>query len=210
MGILNELAIKYNTDKQEKDHNYVKLYEQLLEGKRKNETTRVLEIGFGEGGSVKMWQDYFPNAEIHCIEYCDTEFKEQWKSPSLEVPNLKVTIGDSTIDETWANLPKDFDVIIDDGDHHPDSQIATFRHGIQHLKSGGLYFIEDTHCNFEQRYTEGVDVIYPWVFEMLMRQQTPSANWGGDFYKARPSIEGLAQDIYAYYFFKSVICFQKA
>jgi hypothetical protein len=68
---------------------------------------------------------------------------------------------------------------------------------------------EDTHCGFERIYG-ATDEIYKWVFDLVMRQQTPGANWGGDFYKARPTIQGVAQDIYAYYFFKSIICFEKA
>ena len=126
----------------------------------------------------------------------EDEHREVWMSPSLDVPNLKVIIGDSTKEETWRKIPYNFDYLIDDGDHHPHSQIKTFELGFPHLKSGGYYVIEDTHTNFEQRYTGGIDIIYKWVFDMIIRQQTPGYNYGGDFYKCRHAIDGLAKDIY--------------
>ena len=34
-------------------------------------TFKMLEIGFGQGGSVSLWEELFPNAEITWIDYSD-------------------------------------------------------------------------------------------------------------------------------------------
>lgn len=209
MSILFELAEKYNTDKQLKDHNYILMYERLMEEKRVT-TNKMLEIGFGEGGSAKMWMDYFPNAEIYCVEYFDKEHEEVWHSPSVDLPELNMIKGDSTNAETWLEIPNNFDFIIDDGSHHPDDQISTFLLGFSHLKSKGLYFIEDTHCNFEVKYTGGQDIIYKWVFDYIIQQQTPGKNYNGNFYQFRNAMPNIVKDIYSYRFYKSVIVFEKA
>ena len=208
MSILFDLADKYKTDKRLADHNYVMMYENLME-KNRMATNKILEVGFGEGGSVKMWMDYFPNAETYCIEYFDKEHTDVWHSPSSDIPDLNVIGGDSTKPETWIDVPGNFDYIIDDGSHFPQDQISTFLHGFSHLKSHGLYFIEDTHCGFEKIYGE-TDQVYRWVFDYIMQQQTPGRNYGGNFYQCRNAMPEIVKDIYSYSFYKSVVVFEKA
>ena len=50
-------------------HSYVEVYQKLFASKKES-ATHVLEIGIGSipywnGGSIKMWADYFTNAQIH-------------------------------------------------------------------------------------------------------------------------------------------------
>jgi len=208
MGYLLQLADQHNTDKKMADHGYVMMYEKLMEKSRLT-TKNLLEIGYGEGGSIKMWADYFPNAQIHCIEYFDDEYKNVWHSPALDVPDLNVIEGDSTKLETWDAVPFDLDYIIDDGSHFPQHQMDTFLSGFSHLKSRGLYFIEDTHCSFQTEYGY-TDLIYKWVFDFVVKQQTPGRNYGGNFYQCRGAMEDIVKDVYSYSFYKSIICFEKA
>lgn len=208
MASLIQLAEQYGTDKRPTDHNYVKMYEEIMEETRKS-VNNILEVGFGPGASIRMWMDYFPNADVFCIEYFDKEYNEVWKSPSTDIKGLNVVEGDSTLEQTWTDLPSNFDYIIDDGSHFPEHQIATFLNGFPHLKSGGWYFIEDTHCGWEQIYG-ATDMIYKWAFDLVTKQQTPGRNYGGNFYQCQGAIEGVARDIYSYRFYKSVIAFQKA
>jgi len=87
--------------------------------------------------------------------------------------------------------------------------MQTFLLGFSHLKEGGLYFIEDTHCSFEEKYGN-TDLIYRWVFDYIIKQQTPGRNYGGNFYYARRDMDRIVGDIYSYRFYKSVIVFEKA
>lgn len=208
MTILSELAEKYGTDKQPKDHNYTQMYEKLL---KMIDVNSLLEIGLGKGSSMKMWIDYYPEAKIYCIEDFGEENERLWEKADGKIEGLELISGDSTKAETWEKTPKELDVIVDDGDHHPDTQIATFVLGFNHLKKGGLYFIEDTHCNFTELYTGGHDLLYPKIFDLVMDQQTPSVCIGGNFYQAIPYIKyDIGRQIYSYHFYKSVIVFERA
>jgi predicted O-methyltransferase YrrM len=208
MGLLFDLADKYNTDKRWQDHGYVLIYEQLMESKRLT-TNKMLEIGFGGGASARMWREYFPNADIYCMEYKDEEYKDVWNSPELEIEDVDLIIGDSTKVESWNEIPYELDFIVDDGSHFSKDQMATFMLGFPHVKSGGLYIVEDLHCTFEERYG-ATDDIYKWVFNMIMEQQTPGRNYGGNFYQCRGAMPEIVRDIYSYQFTKSLIIFQKA
>jgi len=207
MATLMELADKYGTDKRSEDHNYVLMYEKLL---KTIDVYSLLEIGLGAGGSVKMWIDYFPEASIYCIENFGEENERVWNKADGKIEGLNLINGDSTLEKTWENVPYDLDVIIDDGDHHPDIQLATLAVGFSHLVRGGLYFIEDTHCGFTDLYTGKKDTLYPEVLQWVMNQQTPHVCVGGNFYGYRQLISGFAHEVYSYHFYKSVVVFEKA
>ena len=204
---LSELATKHGTDKQPKDHNYTPMYEKMLST---IEVNKLLEIGLGTGASMRMWLEYYPNAKIYCVEDFGDENKNVWGSADGKIEGLNLVTGDSTLPETWYSVPTDLDFIVDDGSHHPDDQIATFLQGFKHIKSGGLYFVEDLHCGFTELYTGGHDTFFPWMFGLIISQETPGINWGGNFAKAKPYMSELARQIYSYHIYKSVAIFEKA
>lgn len=206
MGKLTDLSILYGTDKQPKDHNYMPIYEFWLKDRNIN---NMLEVGFGPGASIKMWLSAYPDANVHCIEYMGEEYESVWNKPNLNLDKLNLVIGDSTKEETWKNIPFNLDFIVDDGDHHADSMINTFLSGFSHLKSGGLYFIEDTHCPFEKKYG-ATDKIYQWLYTAMIRQQASHVQTGGDFYKARMYMDDLTKDIYSLHSYKSLVVIEKA
>ncbi len=208
MSKLIDLSNRYDTDKKPDFHNYVPIYEEWFS---KIKVENLLEIGLGSGASVKMWIDYLPNSNIHCLEYFSEEFNNTWRDKAdTNIEKLNLIIGDSTESPTWETIPFDLDVIIDDGNHHPNAQIGTFKNGFSHLRSGGLYFIEDTHANFMKIYNDGDDIIYDWVFDLVFNQQLASSSPIGDFYKAQEYMKGIEKNIYSYHFYKSLILFVKA
>src|SRR4051812_49072919 len=66
MTPLCEIAKKFNCDKF-KPHHYTPVYYRLLSD-RIEQTSRVLEVGIGKGRSVRMWEQFFPNAAIYGID----------------------------------------------------------------------------------------------------------------------------------------------
>lgn len=138
---LCEMAELYRTDKAGW---YTPFYSLLFEPRRM-EIKRVLEVGIGTreamahvpgympGASLRMWRDYFPNAKVYGIDSDrSAHFKDariySYCMDSREPPPL---------------CRDYFDLIIDDGDHNPDVQWATFQNLFPLLKGGGLYVIED-------------------------------------------------------------------
>lgn len=146
---LEELFNTHLTDKG--THGYHTFYEQLISNPAT--ITTVLEVGIGTcnpdavsttvgwfpdhyrpGASLRAWADYFPNAHIWGIDpQPDCMFDDD--------PRITTILGSST--SPLADL--EFDVIIDDGDHSPASQLATLANLWPHVKPGGLYVIEDVY-----------------------------------------------------------------
>lgn len=130
------------TDKETPNaHSYADVYDQWL---TKTDHVNFLEIGISNGGSVYCWSQFFTNSQIYAVDLSRHYIQHKPFHEELDHnPNLHLIWGvDSTQSSTYANLPK-FDYIVDDGDHNPSTQIATFTHAYPCLKSGGIYFIED-------------------------------------------------------------------
>jgi len=63
---LEEIVNNSRTDKNT-THSYLPLYQKLLI-KKKETAKNVLEIGISDGGSIKLWSDFFTNANIYGID----------------------------------------------------------------------------------------------------------------------------------------------
>ena len=136
--MLQDLGIKYNTDKAYK-HKFCDFYEQNL---NKN-ISKLWEIGVLDGASIQMWSEYYPNAQITGF---DIENKNYLKLNS----NVNVQLldqGNKEQLEKLTNENNDIDIIIDDGSHQIHHQIMTFEILFDSLKSGGQYIIEDLHTS---------------------------------------------------------------
>lgn len=120
---------------------YFEVYEQFLSPFRAS-PVHFLEIGIYSGGSLDMWTDYLGDKariygvdiEVACKEY--------------ESEQVGIFIGDQADRDFWQNfkteVPK-LDVVIDDGGHSTQQQIATLEELLPHLSPGGIYIIEDIH-----------------------------------------------------------------
>lgn len=133
---------------------YTPFYD-LLFRDRREKVYKVLEIGIGTvhamshvpgykpGASLRMWRDYFPNAEIFGLDndraVMDAPLGERIiafhcdQSSGDELENVLPHLG----------LGGKFDLIVDDGSHNPEDQFLTFRILSRLLDSRGLYVIED-------------------------------------------------------------------
>lgn len=139
---LDELAIKYGSDKSSLAHNYCPFYEQYLPKCPK----KLLEIGVKEGASIRMWKDWFPETKIFGLDLF-----EEFPIPDIE--GVQFYKGNQVDHLLLEQLRKeDFDVIIDDGSHLSRHQMMTFFG----LFNGKHYFIEDIHCCRETFYQDGL------------------------------------------------------
>ena len=110
----------------------------------------MLEIGlgcdmqYGPGHSLRLWQGYFPQVDLHFLEY-DAE------CAALHARNITgatVHVGDQASEADLRRLVEragaDFDLIIDDGGHswlQQHTSLDVLLHS--GLAPGGLYIIED-------------------------------------------------------------------
>jgi hypothetical protein len=123
-------------------HNYIDTYETIF-GHLKESNINFLEIGICRGGSIKLWRDYFTNANIFGT---DIVFSPSAKE-TLKNENVTILIGDSsdTTSDILTNhlVNESFDIIIDDGNHSFEYQLQTLYNFFPKLKKGGIYVIED-------------------------------------------------------------------
>ena len=146
--ILDEIAIKYGTDKSSLFHNYAIKYDKLLSQFRE-QFTNILEIGVQFGNSVRMWEEYFPNAIINGIDI-DPNCKK------YETERIKIIIANQENETQLKELKKlgSFDLIIDDGSHIYKHQILTFQTLFPFLKKGGIYVVEDSVTSYWPEFGE--------------------------------------------------------
>ena len=60
---LKEIVNNSKTDKNT-THSYLQLYQKLLISKKET-AKNVLEVGIFHGGSIKLWSDFFTNANVY-------------------------------------------------------------------------------------------------------------------------------------------------
>lgn len=120
---LTELAARHGTNKAlatKKRRPLTEVYEPYLAARR-DEPLRIVEFGVEEGGSLRMWRDYFPRAEIIGVDIVRN--KAQYADKRIQV-----LIGDqkepTILDRIVAGGP--LDLVIDDGSHRPRSSSSAF------------------------------------------------------------------------------------
>lgn len=143
IDIVDNLRTDKNTT-----HAYLPLYDVLLESK-KNSATNILEIGIAQsGGSIKLWNDYFQNAQIYGIDIIPSDMVWQHLYSLSRVKLYTSTNGYSKefVDSTFKNLGIKFDMVIDDGPHTLESMISFIKLFSPLLKDDGILIIEDIQC----------------------------------------------------------------
>lgn len=139
MNRLTELGIKYNTDKAA-GHGFTDFYHDYMV---KYTNPRLLEIGIYDGASLKMWEEFFGFPTIVGV---DIEPKKQYES--LNIKTMIADQSDPTQLLKCLEVCSEYDIIVDDGGHTMQQQLVTIATLFPHLKSGGLYVLEDLHTSF--------------------------------------------------------------
>lgn len=147
MKSLNEIGVKHGTDKSTITHCYLDNYSKHLESFRDKEIT-ILEIGVAGGASIRMWREYFPLAKVYGID----------NNP--DCAGEGIFIGSQTDLDFLSNVLTSIgvpDIIISDGSHVGDEEVLTFKTLFPLMKSGGMYFLEDTHTLYNEHYSGGFE-----------------------------------------------------
>jgi hypothetical protein len=120
---------------------YLPVYDKLWTPIR-NDNIKLLEIGIGKKGSLRMWKEYFPNAQIIGVDI-DSEkiFQED---------RIQTLIIDQTSIESLKTLEKfsPYDIIIDDGGHVMNQQINSLCTLFDYVKPQGYYIVEDVCTSY--------------------------------------------------------------
>lgn len=159
---LDEIGLKHGTDKASLFHNYLQTYESYFLPWRER-PVRLLESGVLRGDSLKTWREYFTQGTIWGIDF-DGNCLQGLPDRCFGV------LGDTNKAEFWNGfIERDFDIIIDDGDHAAESQLRFFSFAFNRLNPGGLFIIEDIH------YSNGA--VLSGMIPVLNQLND---NWSGD------------------------------
>ena len=143
MKKFNELFNEHTGEGIIKWSNYGDIYDRHFSPFR-DQKINILEIGVLRGGSMRMWEKYFPKANIFGIDI--NEGCQQFESD-----RTKIFIGDqsdvSFLRNIKAKIPK-IDILIDDGSHRAKDQKTTFEEMYYHVRKPGVYLIEDVELNY--------------------------------------------------------------
>ena len=145
-GVLTVLADRHRTDKGSLNHHFTDFYEPFLRPIRLD-VRRVLEVGVGNGASLRMWLDYFPSARVFGI---DLTFRNV--SPPLSTERVMLCEADQAKRNELTLALKmlgggQFDLVVEDGGHSMEQQQVTLACLLPHVAVGGYYILEDLHTS---------------------------------------------------------------
>ncbi|RUY57908.1 glycosyltransferase [Mesorhizobium sp. M7A.F.Ca.CA.001.09.2.1] len=166
---------------------YLSTYDHIFSEYR-DRPVRILEIGVQNGGSLEIWQKYFPNAEI--IVGCDVNLA--CGNLVFDSRKIKIAVGDANTDQTERDImsmSEKYDIIIDDGSHLSSDIIRSFARYFPHLSEGGMYIAEDLHCSYWQEFEGGLyDPLSSMSFFKRLLDVVNHEHWGLD----RRRVDALA------------------
>ena len=113
----------------------------------------MLEIGVYQGASLAMWENYFGSSAKLVGVDIDPDAAAQAD------PRMTVIIGDQSDPRFLASLIErqgPFDIIIDDGGHTMEQQIAPIESLFPSLNEGGVYIVEDCHTSYWDEFGGGL------------------------------------------------------
>ena len=143
MKKFNELFNEHTGEGIIKWSNYGDIYDRHFSPFR-DQKINILEIGVLRGGSMRMWEKYFPKANIFGVDINE-------ECQQFESDRTKIFIGDqsdvSFLRNVKAKIPK-IDILIDDGSHRAKDQKTTFEEMYYHVRKPGVYLIEDVELNY--------------------------------------------------------------
>jgi hypothetical protein len=175
-NLLDELAVRYQTNKGSQRirwsfqgkagvapaHHYTGPYHTLF-GPIRMRVRSLLEFGVFNGGSMRMWEEYFPNAVIYGV---DTKVR------GSSVGRITTFKRDCQSRHPHIASRGPFDIIIDDADHTTKAQIVTWFQWQDLVAPGGYYCIEDISLKtwYDTSYPTMTDWAYHWA-------DTPPPGW---------------------------------
>jgi hypothetical protein len=212
--ILQNLGIKHGTDKSSvhkfNGRTFLDIYEKYFFQFKEKEIT-IVEIGVLNGASLNLWKEYFTNSKIIGIDIDPS--KKKYIQDRIEV-FIGSQDSDNLISEIKDKYPDGIDIVIDDGSHINSLTISSFNLLFSHLKKGGIYIIEDTHCTYGTDFwPHFINAVGNWPG---MNLNDPSLNFDNKrddidvFFKEKiKKMDSLDGEIRAIHFYPETVVIEK-
>lgn len=187
MSNLNEIAKYFGTDKSDDIHNYCVKYEKYLPFNRYDKIN-ILEIGILNGKSLKTWKEYFYNSTILGVDINPDCKQYEEKRISVEIGSQ---VDGNFLSRIWQQYGP-FDMILDDGSHMNEHVIYSFEHLWNHVKSGGVYIIEDIGTSYWSEYGGGIN--FPKSSMNYFKKLTDDVNFRGVLNMNKVNVHARRED----------------
>ncbi len=203
---LDEIAVRVGADKNSTYHNYTEIYSRYF-APLKEKPIKFLEIGLDRGASVKLWEEYFKNADLHFMDI--TLKRAEYFSIRSHYHKCDQE-NQSDLQHFIEITDGNFDIILDDGGHTMNQQLTSLAALFPHVKSGGMYIIEDLHTSYWPQFGgRGNDTTVNFLKSLVDEINYIGATTGQASHRAIPPniAEGLniyKKDIFSIHFYDSV------
>jgi hypothetical protein len=129
-------------------HGYHRFFPRYIEHYRTMTGGAMLEIGIEHRFSLTMWLEYYPLAFIYGVDYDIADEGPRYKIFKADQSNKQ-----QMLDDVIADLKHPIFLIVDDGSHIPEHQVACFDYLFRDvLMPGGTYIIEDIETSYWRRH----------------------------------------------------------
>lgn len=183
---------------------YFDIYHRHFQKYRGSHMT-LLEIGVFQGGSMRMWKDYFGHkARIFGIDIDP-------KCKGMEDEQVKIFIGDQE-DRRFLNEVKEqigeIHIVIDDGGHTVSQQITSFEELYPAVVDGGVYLVEDLHTSYWKEFGGGYK--HPGSFIEFSKHLIDQLNaWHSRDHKTF-AVDEFTRHTISMHYYDSVLVLEKA
>jgi len=125
-------------------HSYFHTYQSLFQHKF-NDSNNILEVGVDKGGSIKLWNDLFPNSSVFGIDIqdnIDNNLKLHFNNNSnIHLFTNHDAYNSDFVSKNLSHIK--FDILIDDGPHTLESMKSFISLYSPLMNEGGILVIED-------------------------------------------------------------------
>jgi len=128
-------------------HSYLELYQSLLFNKKET-AKNVLEVGIYDGGSIKLWHDYFVNATVYGLDIMNINnvYSELQNNDRIVLHTSTDAYNEETFKNNFLNKNIKCDFMLDDGPHTLESMIQFIKLYSQIMTDNGILIIEDVQA----------------------------------------------------------------
>ncbi len=181
---------------------YFEIYNRHL-GRFRSRDVTLLEIGVAGGGSLEIWRQYFgARARLVGIDINPV-------CRNFEAPGTRVVIGDQGDPKFLQKVAAEFgpfDIVIDDGSHHYEHQLTTFRTLFPLIRENGIYACEDL-CTSYWREEFGGGVLRPGTFIEFLKGLIDEMNaW---FWRDSEDVGSFATSTHGMHFYPALVVIEK-
>lgn len=143
MPTLDEIGLKWKTDKSSMTHCYLNTYEKYL-SEWKDKEFVLLELGVAGGSSIGMWREFFPKAKVYGID----------NNPDCAGEGIFIgSVTDKVFMDKVLSEIGSPNIVIEDSAHIGEVTIKVFKYLFPKIASGGILAIEDSSTFFSSTYS---------------------------------------------------------